>query len=89
MVEAFTFRDLLAHGKSVIDEEFSGRYTLGGHAEDSYLNPEWLKGYRSLEKVKVVLDDMKSALRQLQSAAGLDSEPVGLFSEGEAEGPGS
>ena len=89
MVEAFAFRDRLAHGKSVIDEAFSGQYTLGDHSEDSYLDPEWLKKYRSLDKVKAVLDDMESALRQLQSAAGLDSEPLGLVGEGEAEGPGS
>lgn len=69
----------------MIDEEFSGRYTLRDHAEDSYLDPHWLKTYASLKRVKAMLDDMEAVLKQLHSAAGLE-EPLGLIAEGEAEG---
>jgi hypothetical protein len=89
MAEAFAFRDKLAHGKSVFDEELSGEHVLGVHGDDDYLDPAWLKKYQSLEKAKAVLDQMESALRQLQAAAGLDSEPLGLMAEGEAVGPSS
>jgi hypothetical protein len=89
IVEAFAFRDQLAHGKSVLNEAFSGEFVLGVHDSNSYLDPEWLKKFESLEKVKAILDDMESALRQLQVAAGLESEPLGLMAEGHAEGPGS
>ena len=89
MVEAFKFRDLLAHGKSVVDEEFSGKYVLYGPDRDDYLDPEWLREFRSLERTKTVLEDMESALRELQTAAGLTSEPLGLVAEGDAEGPSS
>jgi hypothetical protein len=89
MLEAFAFRDRLAHGKSVIDEEFSGHYVQGDHASDNYLDPEWLKTYRSVDTVKAVLENMESALRQLQFAAGLDSELLGLMSKGQAEEPSS
>jgi len=89
MAEAFAFRNRLAHGKSVIDEEFSGEHTLGHHAEDSYLDPDWLKEYQSLEKAKAMLADMESALIQLQLAADLELEPLGLRAEGQAEGPAS
>jgi hypothetical protein len=86
MVEAFAFRDLLAHGKSTFDEEFAGKYFLGTHGDDSYLDPEWLKKFQSLDKVKAVLQDMEAALRELQNAAGLGAEPLGLVAEGYAEG---
>jgi len=89
MVQAFAFRDHLAHGKSVIEETFSGEYLLGTHDRDDYLDPEWLTEFQSLDKVKAVLQEMESALRQLQAAAGLDSEPLGLVAEGHAEGPSS
>jgi hypothetical protein len=89
MVGAFAFRDRLAHGKSVADEAFEGEYTLGSHDRDSYLDPEWLTEFQSLEKTKAMLQDMESALGQLQAAAGLGSEPLGLIAEGHAEGPGS
>jgi hypothetical protein len=86
MVDAFDFRDRLAHPKSVLDDEFTGKQVLGSHDEDSYLDPAWLKKYQSLAKVKAVLDDLDAALRQIQAAAGLDSEPLGLLAEGHAEG---
>jgi hypothetical protein len=89
LVEAFAFRDRLAHGKSVLDEVFSGHYVLGGHDRDSYLDPEWLKKFESLDKAKAVLEDMDSALVQLQAAAGLQSEPLGLIAHGHADGPAS
>jgi hypothetical protein len=75
MAETLKFRDRLAHGKSVIDEEFSGQHSLGD-VQDSYLHPEWRKKYSSLTKVKAVLKDMDSALCQLRSSAGLGSLPV-------------
>jgi hypothetical protein len=62
---------------------------LGTHDRDDYLDPEWLKKFQSLEKVKAVLEDMDSALRQLQAAAGLELEPLGLIAEGEAADLGS
>jgi hypothetical protein len=83
--EAFAFRDRLAHGKSVIDEEFSGRYTSRDHAEDSYLDPHWLRTFASLKRAKAMLNDMEAVLKQLHAAAGLEG-PLGLIAEGEAGG---
>jgi hypothetical protein len=84
MVAAFAFRDRLAHGKSILDEEFTEKHVLDDG--DSYLDPEWLRKFQSLEVVKTMLQDMESALRQLQAAAGLESELLGLVAEGEAVG---
>jgi hypothetical protein len=79
--ELFSFRDKLAHGKSIT---LDASYEYRGNPEDDFgiLDPEWLIKFWSDDAVERVLADASEIIELFHAKAGFEKHAVHLMGSG-------